>query len=154
MEESTSLQNLNPLVLAEPVGWWPLAAGWYPLIALLLAVMAGVGWKHWKRWQANRYRREALQALNAADSARATASILKRAALAAYPRTEVAGLSGPPWHRFLDQTSGETLFCNGIGPLLDQAAYGGQSLAGNELKTVMGTAERWVRRHKPAKAKR
>ena len=35
MNDPGSLQNLNDIVVPGPVAWWPLAPGWYLLLAVL-----------------------------------------------------------------------------------------------------------------------
>ena len=54
---------LRDLHLPEPVGWWPLAWGWWILIALALAGIAYLLLRAWRQWRANRPRRIALQQL-------------------------------------------------------------------------------------------
>ena len=112
---SASLDRLHDLVLPPPVPWWPPAPGWYWIIGLLFAggVVLLVG--SFLRWQHNRYRREALHELarewealrNPASRPDALATVdalLKRAALTAFPRTQVAELTGAPWIDFLTRT--------------------------------------------------
>jgi lauroyl/myristoyl acyltransferase len=45
-----------------------------------------------------------------ADSISAMAELLKRAALTAFPRDQVARLTGPAWFTFLDCTGRTTVF--------------------------------------------
>ena len=84
--------------------------GWCVLVLLLL----WLGWRFWKRWQANAYRREALRELGEIETApERLPELLKRVALVAYPRAEVAELSGDAWLGFLDGTLGSTDFTSG-----------------------------------------
>lgn len=57
------LDQLRDIHLPAPVSIWPLAPGWWLLLALAagLAVAAGFGWRYWVRHR--RYRRHALRQL-------------------------------------------------------------------------------------------
>ena len=114
-----------------------------------------LGWNRWRSWNRNRYRREALQslakvrAMDTAEVAPALPELLKRAALTAWPRDEVAALTGEPWHRFLDRTGGMDRFGAGAGRALDRLAYGSAAALGrDELLDLYGAAEQWLRQHR------
>ncbi|MBP2312643.1 DUF4381 domain-containing protein [Azospirillum soli] len=158
-DDPASLSNLRDLALPPPVPWWPPAPGWWILAAglvlagLLLAVRAVA------RHRANAYRREALRALDAlerdigeADTAvlaERMATLLKRAALAAYPRSEIAGLNGPSWLAFLDHTAGTDAFSKGPARHLPDLAYG--TVPGGETEALRGiaaAARLWLRTHR------
>jgi Ca-activated chloride channel family protein len=53
--------------------------------------------------------------------------IVRRYALASFPRTEVAGLVGSSWLGFLDRTGGTNQFTEGVGHLLRSGPYQPQS---------------------------
>lgn len=105
--DPASLDNLREIILSPPVPWWPPAPGWWVLFALLTVVAVIAAFRAWRRWRAAAYRRAALRELAAAANASAIAEILKRTALVAYPRTEVASLSGSAWLSWLAQTGGQ-----------------------------------------------
>lgn len=132
-----------------PVSMMPETAGWTILAAILALVLAWLVWRGWHRWQANAYRRAALAELDeAGDDPVAVAAILRRTALAAWPREQIASLSGKDWLRFLDATGGEG-FVEGVGAALADAPYRvekGHPVAG--LGTI---AARWVRAHRVAR---
>ena len=154
--DPASLQNLNDIVVPANVPWWPVAPGWYVLAGLALLLLMFFGYRAIQHRRKNRYRRLALQELSdirqQADvtALRALPIVLKRAALSAWPRSDVAALSGAEWHRFLDRTTASDLFSSGAGALLDQLAYGGGAdLASDDpgLERVLEAAEFWLRRH-------
>ena len=60
MNDAGSLQNLNDIVVPGPVGWWPLAPGWYVLGAIAFIACLVLAFRWWRRWQGNRYRRQAM----------------------------------------------------------------------------------------------
>ncbi|MGD8346528.1 MAG: DUF4381 domain-containing protein [Lysobacterales bacterium] len=155
MNDSGSLQNLNDIVVPGPVAWWPPAPGWYVMVALAILALAWLGWNRWRSWNRNCYRREALQSLakiratDSAERAQDLPELLKRAALTAWPRSEVAALTGEHWHRFLDRSGGMDRFSAGAGRALDRLAYGGADALGrDELLDLYGAAEQWLRRHR------
>jgi len=154
MNDPGSLQNLNDIVLPAPVGWWPLAPGWYVVGVLLLLALAWLAARFWRRWNRDRYRREALQSLaqlraGGDATARGVPELLKRAALSAWPRETVATLSGESWHLFLDRTAGMSCFCGRTGRTLDTLAYGEAGrLSADEVGDLYREAERWLRRHR------
>ncbi|OSP53966.1 DUF4381 domain-containing protein [Pseudoruegeria sp. SK021] len=129
-----------------PVSMVPQTWGWAVIAgALLLALVAGV-WRLWRHYRANAYRRAALQELGVSrDDPRAIADILRRTALAAYPRTQVASLSGDDWLQFLDQTSSGTTFTQGPGRIIATAPYTGATTS----EKLTELAAHWIKRHRP-----
>ena len=105
---------LRGLHLPEPVGWWPLAPGWWILIALLAV---GIGWllfRAWRTWRYNAPRRYAGRVLveveaeylghrNPVKLGQQLSELLRRGMLAYAPRHEVAGLTGESWLAWLDR---------------------------------------------------
>lgn len=145
--ENTSLQNLNPIVLAEPVGWWPLAAPWYVVFIGLAMITFMLAHRRWKHWQADRYRREAWQELESAQTPAKINQVLKRAALVAFPRAQVAALDGDDWYRFLDRSAGLTVFAEAAGQVLDQAYTKGAATGPEQMQLLRGAARQWLGKH-------
>ena len=156
MNDSGSLQNLNDIVMPAAVPWWPPAPGWYGLAAILLTILA-VAWVYWLRARRrNRYRRLALRELagirqdTSGRALQTLPQLLKRTALAAWPRDRVAALSGAEWHRFLDQSAGMNRFQSGAGEVLDRLAYlsrAAEAPSAGESARLLDAAERWLRQH-------
>ncbi len=161
--DPASLQNLNDIVLPPPVSWWPLASGWYFLSGLLLLVAAWFLYRSIQRWNHNRYRRAALHELNEiskglqSESARERSlrqipSLLKRTALSAYPRDEVASLSGDDWHRFLNATLKTPLFTDAVTGTLEFIAYSSgdlDKLDANAVRDLLRVSGAWLKKHQP-----
>ena len=157
-----SLQNLHDIALPQTVGWWPLAPGWYVLTVVLVLAAAAWSLRAWRRYSADRYRREALAELERLrrdmrqDERRSAALaalpvLLKRAALAAYPRTEIAPLSGMSWRCFLDTSSSGQLFADVAGETLLALAYGNSAarpLEQAEIDALCSAIEFWLRNHR------
>jgi hypothetical protein len=108
------LDALHPLRTPPPVDAWPPAPGWWLLAAALLAALVALGFLALRAWRRRAHLRAArrelatLRARFADDPAALTAAtnaLLKRVALARYPRRETAALSGGQWLAFLDATA-------------------------------------------------
>ena len=120
-----SLERLHDIAVPPPVSWWPPAPGWYVVGAVVL-VIAGVAlWVAVSRWWKNRYRRAALRELDQLprSGVAALAELLKRTALAAYPRERVASLTGEPWLKFLNETGHTEEFTRVPGNVIGDAEY-------------------------------
>ncbi len=129
----------------EPVSMWPETSGWLWLGALVL-VLAGVVWRRWNLWRrATAYRRAALSELRVAgDDPAAIANILKRAALAGFPREDVASLHGADWLAFLDRVGQNSAFSGSeAGQVLAAAPYRPQT----QDTDLPGMAAKWIRTH-------
>jgi len=133
-----SLENLRDIVVPEPPPLWPPAPGvWVLLIsALAIATALFLGWRRARARSA--YRRAGLALLKTARSTRDVNVILKRVALAAYPRPTVASLYGADWVAFLDSSCRRTKF-SALGEI-DESDE-----ASAELRSNAGT---WIRRHR------
>ena len=105
--DPASLDNLREIILPPQVPWWPPAPGWWILFGILAVVAVIAAFRFWRGWRAGAYRRAALRELAAAGNVAAIAEILKRTALVAYSRTDVASLSGSAWLAWLAETGGQ-----------------------------------------------
>lgn len=154
--DPTSLSRLHDVIAPDPVPLWPLAPGWLWLLGMLALVLAALGLRGLIRFQRNRYRREALREL-AQLQARADADVLadlsvllKRTALTAFPREQVARLTGEPWFAFLDR-SGGTDFSGGTGRILEDATYHAAAPGpeANSLQPLFAEVRQWIQQHQP-----
>lgn len=159
--DPASLQNLNDIVMPATVGWWPLAPGWYVLFSLLLIAVTWFGYKSLQRWMGNRYRRAALselhllaegmQSATSRDSSlRQIPILLKRTALSAYPRTQVASLSGKDWARFLNSKIGTPSFTDSISSTLGYLSYSSGDLDAVDSQAasaLLDASTLWLKQH-------
>jgi Domain of unknown function (DUF4381) len=145
--DPASLANLRGLALPPPVSWWPPQPGWWVLLAGLLCLGALGLLRCVKRYQANAYRRAALRELRnierrpAAGRAVPLAMLIKRVALVAYPRAEIAGSTGAAWAGFLAMPGNAAEVLRRAS--LDRA----RPLSEDEAKAVLAATGRWIRRH-------
>lgn len=129
------LSQLAPAHMPPPVGWWPLAPGWWGLLLLLVGAIFGA-WL-WYRRPTRRLRRSGLRELSNIESAaagddataRALEHLVRRYAVARYGRETVAGLSGSRWLDFA-AAHGATQWQGAAGVSLLRAAYGGGAPGG------------------------
>ena len=154
MSDPGSLQNLNDIVAPAPMAWWPPAPGWYVLAAITFLLLLGLGFRALRSWQLNRYRREALRVLDGITREGPAASaalpeLLKRVALSAWPREQIAGLVGSDWHRFLDTATDSERFDGEAGRRLEQAAYAPAGLAEETFRALCADVDWWIRHHVP-----
>lgn len=151
MDDQADLSHLADIVVPPPIAWWPPAAGWWILAAALIVAIGLLALAALRHHRRNAYRRAALAALDAlgpvsdAAGAAAASAILKRAALAAYPRTEVASLTGSAWLAFLDRTAGTADFTRGPAAAIAQAPFGAPL---GDSAALAAAARRWVVRHR------
>ncbi len=156
MTESTVSPNAPPENLVDlinklaevpdppTVSMMPQTAGWGILAAVLVLALGVFAYRCYLRWHAAAYRRAGLAelALVGEDVAQIS-SILKRVAFCAYPRADVAPLSGETWLAFLEGKSSE-VFRQGPGAALAVGCYSKEKPAVDGLNDL---ACRWVRGH-------
>jgi hypothetical protein len=140
-----SLDALRDIVVPPPVSWWPLAPGWWVLLLAIAVIAALVIRRAVRNRRANAYRRAALAQLRGADSPAEVNTILKRTALAAFPRAGVARLAGPAWSDWLRETGGADLDSE-IADSLAMSSFHAQDRT--DLAAVKAFAGRWIRRHR------
>ena len=125
---------LRDLHLPEMTGWWPLASGWWFLIALAGCGLLYLLWRAFKKYQHNAARRSALSQLrylkaeyawkgDAVSLGLQLSELLRRAMLAYAPRDEVAGLTGPSWLEWLDRGLSDKAFSEGPGRNIESLPY-------------------------------
>jgi hypothetical protein len=151
-----SLDNLRDIITPDGVAWWPPEPGWFVVAALAaVCIVSGIhAWQHARR--ATGYRRAALRELGAIEAAVASGgeaafsalvrvpNLLKRVALASHPRREVAGLTGEPWLRILQQTGGRTEFPVEPFASLTGLAYTGKEPAPDDARALLAAVRRWI----------
>lgn len=158
MNPQDPLANLHPLREPFPIGWWPLAPGWWLLIAIALLCLAALVYLLVKRYRANAYRRQGLAQLQALrqqylaqqDASRYVAktnALLKSVALRSYPRREVAACNGQQWLTFLNsRMNGAEQF----QPDFAAAAYQ-KTCPDIDMKQMHRAARAWIKRHEVAR---
>lgn len=136
------------------LGWWPLAPGWWVLLVLLVLATGFAAWLLYTRHRRNAYRRLGLDKLGSIASqyqldqdksaaAGAINALLKSVALRAYPRRDIASISGEAWHTFLQQSAPG-------GPAFEPGSLEVQyrkDPGDIDIDALIGTTGHWISRH-------
>ncbi len=160
--DPTSLDRLHDIIAPPPVPWWPPAPGWYCVIGFAFFVLLIGLVRLFLHWQRNRYRREALlelarqeaalrNSIQPAGALAALAELLKRVSLSAWPREDVASLTGEPWLAFLQGTFREKHPGTREAALLESVAYDPRaagSLDESQILDARRAVRHWIRHHK------
>ncbi|KQV38612.1 DUF4381 domain-containing protein [Rhizobium sp. Root1204] len=156
-----ALKQLKDISVPEPVSWMPQTWGWGVVAFLLLCLIVFLSLQALRRYRANAYRRQALAELRAIelrirepqtrhDAVDELAELLKRVALAAWRREDVAALSGAAWVDFLEKHS-EAGTAQSLRTLLDAYEYRHDPGSGGMPDTVfddyISSARSWIGRH-------
>jgi len=104
MDEKYSLGNLRDIVPPDAPPLWPLATEVWLLLIILLSAISIFIYHRRSTKKRNAYRHAGLTLLDSANTVHDVSVVLKRVALAAYPREQVASLYGEDWAAFLRQT--------------------------------------------------
>jgi len=155
----TETLPLRDIHLPSAPGWWPPAPGWW-LLAGLLVILMLLLLVLWERTRRLRYRRQALDQLSQLERAEVPASalvaelstLLRRAALCAFPEENCAGLNGEGWLNYLDRPLKESSFATGAGRCLATGPY--QPAVEIEREALLNLCRRWLRRLPPTPRRR
>ena len=156
------IHGIDEIILPDAVSWWPTAPGWKVLAIIIVILLLFICVRWMKRWWRNRYRREALRQLmqvqqHAGKQLQEVVAVLpyylKVTALQAYPRQDVASLSGEHWLAFLDKQYSGAVFSDGIGRKLLAVAYLPQEqwqLSERDSEALISMSRLWISKHREA----
>ena len=145
--QNPALEKLHDYYQPPPPAWTPQTIGWYVLFGIIALILLWAAIRIVRLWLVNRYRREALRELVTATPDQLSA-LLKRTALAAWPRERVASLNGESWLNFLAETASTESFRSAPGNRIEELAlYSGSILAEDE-RTIKTLVAEWIRRHR------
>jgi len=154
---SIPLENLRDIHLPAPIGWWPPAPSWWILAALIIFCVIFLSVWLTRRARQRRYRKFALLQLHSLYQtwqqqrddivfAQATNRLLKQTALAAFPATDVAALSGADWLDWLDRKLRKPRFTEpDVRALATLYLREPEPIAVHALNTA---AQYWIRSHR------
>jgi hypothetical protein len=120
-------------------------------MAVLAIASIVVAFRVWRLWRANAYRRAALHELQRTTTVAGIAEILKRAALVAYPRTDIAALSGSAWCQWLGRTGGQPV-PDKVAEALTRGVFGKADTV--NVGEVSVFAADWINHHENRTRKR
>ncbi len=143
-------------VVAPPaIDWLPQTTGWKWVGMVLLALALYRGGQRLARWHRNRYRREAAARMKSlalsADPGTLVPELnrlLKLTTLAAWPREEVARLSGEEWVSFLNRQCPTPPFNAAQRRLLAVGAYCPGAVDTTAGRDLLEAGMAWVEQHR------
>ncbi|WP_062067714.1 DUF4381 domain-containing protein [Cellvibrio sp. OA-2007] len=155
---ASPLDQLADIHLPDSVSWWPLAPGWWALLALVIIVLVGFFiWRHRKTQNAYRdiaqHQLDSIyadyqQTQNAAAYLQALSLLLRRTALTAYPHSFNASIKGKEWLQWLDQVCPALpeKFSSELGENLLTSAY--QKNPHIDVSELQQLSSQWIRLHR------
>lgn len=160
--QNLTIFDLNEIVTPDTIGYRPETLFVRVLSAVIAIGLVRAGWCGWRKWKQAAYRRAGLRLLeeirqdfsrtgDAAVFLSALSVLLKRIALAVFPRRQVAPLYGSEWLRFLDETCPARAFDSASG-----ARVAGQMLSNDsapslskaDAEHLVQWTRTWIRKHR------
>ncbi len=156
MDKNAALAQLKDIHLPNPIGWWPLAPGWWFIIIMVVLLMIWLSWQSWRWWQAMKPKNQALKILKqieqkskenvpVSDICAQISQLLRRVALTYYPVDEVAGLQNDAWIAFLNSHSDKVNF-NAVREHLLVYPYSNQAKA--SLSPLFDRTRAWIKQRR------
>jgi hypothetical protein len=145
--QNPALEKLHDYYQPPPPAWTPQTIGWYVLFGIIALILLWAAIRIVRLWLVNRYRREALRELVTATPDQLSA-LLKRTALAAWPRERVASLNGESWLNFLAETASTESFRSAPGNRIEELALYSGSIPAEDERTIKTLVAEWIRRHR------
>ncbi len=145
------IQLPHDIIEPAPIGWWPLAPGWWMLIVMALLVLAIGGRWYWRRRQALAPLRQALreyrqiaahwhQQRDPHITTAALSALLKRVARHYHRDETIAKLTGATWQEFLVRSGAGAFDTDSAAAL----AHFYQTPAGG-VAPPLSACERWLK---------
>ncbi len=147
---------LRDIHLPDSVSMWPLAPGWWLLLALALLLPLAIYliryWTHYRKYRSNLKKTALLQLkqtrlrceqTDPAECLREVSSLLRRVALSYDAREKVASLTGDNWIKHLDQLSSIECFSESHRELLSQGVH--QPAPVFESHALIHQCEQWIK---------
>ena len=147
------LAQLRDIHLPAPIGWWPLSSGWFILLVVLFVSLGLSAFCIRRRFLWRQPQKEGLRLLmvyekeykqggNPRVLGARISELLRRVALAYFPREEIAGLQGDLWIDFLNKT-GTGINFNEVRDCLVLLPY--QNQGSLELDALFFCAKSWIK---------
>lgn len=147
------LADLKDIHLPEEPGVWPLAIGWWFLLAIIIGLTAFAVYVFIRNRRRNQYRKLALTLLdeiqkkytndNTSSTLSAIAQLIKRTAQAA--GTSPTSASSEHWCHWLNNTTSKPVFSTESLELLSQGQY--KPVIENDLTHLLVQTRQWIKQH-------
>jgi hypothetical protein len=148
---------LRDIHLPDPVGWWPPAPGWWLLLLVAAALTAAIVLfrfvrrrrllKRTVRNELARLREKYNNDHDRVELLKSLSSLMRRASISFYPRSESASLTGEQWLQHLDRTAQCKDFQHGAGKILANAPYlPAQRIVETDFDALFALCEDWLKK--------
>lgn len=151
------LEQLHDIEGVDPISVWPLAIGWWVLIAMGIAFMVAIGCfvayqiAFKRSWKNDTFMRlssleKNLSEKTARETVIALSEYLRRIVLKRFSRKECAGLMGEAWLKWLAQHDPKHFDWEIRGTLLIEVPYAPENkkLSANQIKDLIHAVRNWV----------
>ena len=158
MNDAVATDGLRGLHLPVEPGWWPPGPAWWIAALVVAALIIFAVIVIARRRDARRWQLAALSEWRSIkgiglnnpgeriEVVQACSRLLRRVALALFPRLDVAGLTGERWLMQLDNLGQTSAFSNGVGRLLVDAPYKPESPKPREVAQLLELTRTTIRR--------
>lgn len=146
---------LKDIHLPDPISWWPLAMGWWILLALslFLGLIAMILVRKMRKptlkkeafFMLKQIEEKFISQENTAICLAELSNLLRRVVISGHHENGIAGLTGIPWLEFLDKSLDKPEFSQGIGKLLLNGPYQPQSNK-EDVSRLIQLCHQWVER--------
>jgi len=152
------LSRLYDIKGLDRISWWPLAPGWWALLAMaaLALIVGGVVYRR-RLAYARSWKGDASRAFAALDAqlaqgdvqkaGAALSGLMRRVAMKRYSREECAGLQGQDWLHWLTAKDPAGFNWAEHGQLLVEAPYAppGHHATAEPFKALIAAARGWIK---------
>lgn len=156
MANADPLVQLKDIHLPTPVGWWPPAPGWVLISAGIFFLAMAIVYFTLKKHRNAMPKKKALILLknyqqiyeregNAALVSAGISELLRRVALAYFPREQVASLKGREWLKFLNET-GKGIDFNLVKVMLLETPFKTEETM--DLRPLFQAAQLWIQQRR------
>ncbi|MBQ3696251.1 MAG: DUF4381 domain-containing protein [Alphaproteobacteria bacterium] len=151
MTPEIDLSGLRDLHIPNAPAMWPLATGWWVLLAacLLLIIVSIVAYSIWHQRPENYALRKAQKMANSISDdlvyLKNISQLLKRVSIAVYGRTKIAPLSDKTWQDFLLKEAPDTLTKN-EAHLISFAPYEQKLKTSLNRSQIAEHVELWIKK--------
>lgn len=152
MEELRDIQGL------QPISWWPLAWGWWVVIAVVCCTLAAVivwqykKYKYRRSWQGKAYANllkleNELQIADLKDVLQQLSAEIRQIAINKSSRSSCAGLSARRWLQWLQDNDPQSYSWTSKGALLITDQYSPAPNTGVEqIQEIINAMKIWVQK--------
>ena len=160
---SNPLDQLRDIHLPEAIGFWPPAPGWWLLALLTIIAVTLLSQRIIRHKRRQRYRKQALQQLTRlqhykqqpVEYLQKINTLIKQTAITAQSRLShgesVSHLSGRRWLQYLDKSSNNNDFTEGLGKLLAEGPYR-SNIDDANLDGLEQITRQWIKQHRAVEA--